>query len=259
MSNNPYQIGDIQYWKDGSATRFDANSLAFKKAVYGSYGSTTIMSDKDSQKSGIQLILNPNDVTISKADALREQNRINSFERYYGSQFSKSGTWSSRVSKQQKAIAYRRLEDIDNRKNIINSILLNPANIERWANEERLIQEEEEERLLQIQLEKKRIQDEIDRKEFARLEILKEKEKLESIRLAEIEGQKRAALQAARIEKIKQDEFKKLAEIELKKILNTEIMPTIPPEIIPAVVTTSSLIPLGILAILLINSSRGKK
>ena len=66
-------------------------------------------------------------------------------------------------------------------------------------------------------------------------------------------------MQAARIEKIKQDDFQRLVEIELQKILNTEIKPTISPEIIPAVVTSSSLIPLGIIAILLLNSSRGKK
>jgi hypothetical protein len=148
MSNDPYQVGDVEYWKDGSATRFDPNSLAFKKRVYGSYSRTSIMSDKDSQKSGIQLKLSPNDVTLSKEDALKEKSRIDSFEGYYGSQFGKSGTWADRNSRQQKAQAYRRLEDIQNRKNIINSILSNPTNISRWGSEERLIQEEKE-RLIQ--------------------------------------------------------------------------------------------------------------
>ena len=68
------------------------------------------------------------------------------------------------------------------------------------------------------------------------------------------------------------DEEERLLEIELeiqrkqneiKRKEITKVQPeTIPetiPEIIPAVVATSSLIPLGILAILLINSSRGKK
>ena len=215
MSNHPYQIGNIQYWKDGDTERFDPNSLAFKKAVYGSYPATSIMSDKDSQKSGIQLKLNPNDVTLSKEDALNEKNKINSFEGYFGSQFGKSGTWSSRNSRQQKAQAYRRLEDIDYRKNTINSILSNPVNIERWANEEQLIQEEEEERLLQIQLEEKKIQDEINRKENLRL-----------------------------------------MAIEKKEII--KVSPVITPEIIPTVVATSSLLPLGIIALLL-YSRTGKK
>ena len=216
MSNNPYEIGDVQYWKDGSATRFDPNSLAFKKSVYGSYSRTSIMSDKDSQKSGIQLKLNSNDVTISKADAQREKNRINDFESYYGSQFGKSGTWGERNSKQQKAQAYRRLEDIENRKNIINSILENPVNIARWSNEERLIQEEEEERLLQIQLENKRIQDEIKRKEITKIE-----------------------------------------PVIIPEIIPKTI-PEITPEIIPTAVATSSLVTLGIIALLL-YSRTGRK
>ena len=251
MSDNPYEIGNVEYWMDGNIERFDPNSLAFKKTVYGSYSRTSIMSDKDSQKSGIQLILNPNDTTISKADAQREENNINDFEGYFGSQFGKSGTWSSRNTRQQKAQAYRRLEDIDNRKNIINSILLNPVNIQRWANEERLIQKQEDEKLLQIQLEEKKIQDEIKRKEFARLKILKDIEDKRLQELAIIEAPKRAALQAARIEKIKQNDFQRLVETELQKILNPVIEPTITSKITPEIVATSSLIPLGIIALLL--------
>ena len=77
MADNPYQIGDIQYWMDGDIERFNPNSLEFKKAVYGSYNRTTIMSDKNSQISGIQLKLNPNDVTLSKEDALKFAALIN--------------------------------------------------------------------------------------------------------------------------------------------------------------------------------------
>ena len=135
MSNDPYQIGDIEYWKEGNITRFDPNSLAFKKKVYGNYNRTTIMSDKDSQKAGIQFKLNPDDTIISKNDALREKNNLDSFEGYYNGQFGKSGTWSERNNRQQKAIAYRRLEDINNRIIIIDSILSNPVNIQRWENE----------------------------------------------------------------------------------------------------------------------------
>tara|TARA_R110000744_G_scaffold11731_1_gene35571 strand:- start:321 stop:1058 length:738 start_codon:yes stop_codon:yes gene_type:complete len=245
MSNNPYQIGDVQYWKDGSATRFDSNSLAFKKKVYGSYSRTSIMSDKDSQKSGIQLILSPNDVTISKSDALTEKSRIDSFEGYFNSQFGKSGTWSSRNSRQQSAQAYRRLEDIDNRKNIINSILENPVNIARWANEERLIQEEEEERLLQIELEKKRIQDEIKRKETSRL--------------LELENQKRNKIILEKDILFQLSREKKSVIPVVIPIIKPATIPEIDPAVLPSIVATSSLIPLGVLAILLINSSRGKK
>ena len=147
MSNDPYQVGDVEYWKDGSATRFDPNSLAFKKRVYGRYHLSSIMEDKDSEKSGIQLKLSPNDVTISKSDALLEEKRMLAFHGYRVGA-GRYGSWGQRNSEQQKAQAYSMLEDITNRTNTINSILSNPINIKRWDSEERLIQEEKE-RLIQ--------------------------------------------------------------------------------------------------------------
>ena len=190
MSNDPYQIGDVEYWKEGKITRFDPNSLAFKKRVYGAYRNTSIMRDKDSQKAGIQFKLNSNDTTISKNDALSEKQRLNQFNSWYNSQFTKSGTWQQRLNKQQAAQAYRRLEDINNRIIIIDSILSNSVNIQRWENE---------------------------------------------------------AYQ------------KKQIELENQRIIVEKQKPIIEPEIIPAVVATSSLIPLGIIAFLLINSRKGKK
>tara|TARA_R110001599_G_scaffold110494_2_gene274404 strand:- start:749 stop:1534 length:786 start_codon:yes stop_codon:yes gene_type:complete len=241
-------------------------ALARSRQINARYPDTLSI-DKDSIKLGIQEILSPNNTTVSLIDIQAEESRIAQFDSQYARDFSKGGkTWSMMLSDQTNAQRARETLQINARKAGVQGIIQNPKNIERWIKEENELQQIEDERLLQIQLEKKRIQDEIDRKEFARLKILKdienerlEKERLENIRLAEIEAPKRAALQAARIEKIKQDDFQRLVEIELQKILNTEIKPTISPEIIPAVVTTSSLIPLGIIAILLLNSSRGKK
>jgi len=197
-----------------------------------------------------------NNNKLTKSQALTKKESLDSFMGWFNNQFRKGGlTWSQRLTMQTAAQRIYQEQDIANKIIEIDSILSNPENIERWINEERQIKKKEYERLIQIELEEKRIQDEIDKKELERLQVIKK----ENIRLANIEAPKRAALQAARIEKIKQDDFKRLVEFELKKILNTEIKPTITPEIIPAVVTASSLIPLGIIAILLINSSRGKK
>ena len=197
-----------------------------------------------------------NNNKLTKSQALTKKESLDSFMGWFNNQFRKGGlTWSQRLTMQTAAQRIYQEQDISNKIIEIDSILSNPENIERWINEERQIKKKEYERLIQIELEEKRIQDEIDKKELERLQVIKK----ENIRLANIEAPKRAALQAARIEKIKQDDFKRLVEFELQKILNTKIKPTISPEIIPAVVTASSLIPLGIIAILLINSSKGKK
>ena len=143
---------------------------------------------------------------MSKAAALAEKEKLNQFESWFKNQYRKSGfTWSQRVSMQSKAVSARVAQNIDNRTIVIDSILSDSANIQRWENEayqkkqiELENQRIEEERLLQIQLENQRIV---------------------------VEKQK----------------------------------PIIEPEIIPAVVATSSLIPLGIIAFLLINSRKGKK
>ena len=194
--------------------------------------------------------------SMSKAEFVAKYAWLNPIHYALARSKSKSGTWGERNSRQtianEKAksqgyyVAWREQIAIEN----------NPVNIARWIKEENELQQIEDERLLQIQLEKKRIQNEIDRKEFARLKILKdienerlEKERLENIRLAEIQAPKRAALQAARIEKIKQDDFQRLVEIELQKILN----PAIDPAVLPSIVSTSSLLPLGIIAFMVLR------
>ena len=143
---------------------------------------------------------------MSKAAALAEKEKLNQFESWFKNQYRKSGfTWSQRVSMQSKAVSARVAQNIDNRTIVIDSILSDSANIQRWENEayqkkqiELENQRIEEERLLQIQLENQRI------------------------------------------------------VVEKQKSI-------IEPEIIPAVVASSSLIPLGIIAFLLINSRKGKK
>ena len=57
----------------------------------------------------------------------------------------------------------------------------------------------------------------------------------------------------------KQNEIKRKETARLLELENQKSIIEIQPEIIPAVVATSSLIPLGILAFLLINSRKGKK
>ena len=225
----------------------------------------TLSVDKDTIKSGIQEILSPNNTTISFRDIQAEEARIAQFDSQFARDFSKGGTWSMRLSDQTNAQKARQTLQITARKAGVQGIINNPKNIERWVKIQIKEEEAEEERLLQIELEKKRIQDEIDRKEFARLKILQdiENERLQVIReeeerLALIEAPKRAALQAARIEKIEQDKFQRLVEIELQKILNPVIEPTVTPEITPEIVATSSLLPLGIIALLL-YSRTGRK
>ena len=226
----------------------------------------TLSVDKDTIKSGIQEILSPSNTTISFRDIQAEEARLSKFDSQYARDFSKSGkTWSMMVSDQTNAQKALQTLQITARKAGVQGILQNPKNIERWVEIQIKEEEEEEERLLQIELENKRIQDEIKRKEFARLKILQdiENERLaiireEEERLALIEAPKRAALQAARIEKIEQDKFQRLVEIELQKILNPVIEPTVTPEITPEIVATSSLLPLGIIALLL-YSRTGRK
>ena len=218
----------------------------------------TLSADKDTIKSGIQEILSPNNTTISFRDIQAEEARIAQFDSQFARDFSKGGTWSMRLSDQTNAQKARQTLQITARKAGVQGIINNPKNIERWVKIQIKEEEVEEERLLQIELEKKRIQDEIDRKEFARLKILQDIENERLERLALIEAPKRAALQAARIEKIEQDKFQRLVEIELQKILNPVIEPTVTPEITPEIVATSSLLPLGIIALLL-YSRTGRK
>ena len=105
---------------------------------------------------------------MSKAAALAEKQKLDSFEIWFRTQFRKDGlTWSDRVRMQSAAQSKRIAENIDNRTIVIDSILSDTANIQRWENEayqkkqiELENQRIEEERLLQIELENQRIEEE---------------------------------------------------------------------------------------------------
>ena len=80
------------------------------------------------------------------------------------------------------------------------------------------------------------------------------------------EGRKLAELTRAKASREANEiEEERLLQIQLEnqrvqnEIKRKQIMPKITPEILPGIVATSSLIPLGIIAILLLNSSRDKK
>ena len=75
----------------------------------------------------------------------------------------------------------------------------------------------------------------------------KENKRIENQRLIELENQ--------RIE----EETLLQIQLENQRIVVEKQKPIIEPEIIPAVVASSALIPLGIIAFLLINSRKGKK
>jgi len=186
-----------------------------------------IWHDKDSNLAGVQEVISVNNITISREDIKREEARLSAFGAQYGKAFSKSGTWSMRVNNQTQAIRARETQKIALREIGLKAAKLNPINIERWANEIR-IEEEEEERLLQIELEKERIK--------------AENQRIENQRLMEIENKR---IQYEIIE-----EEKRIRRInELQEIENQIIQP----EIIPAVVATSSLIPLAIIAYLILR------
>ena len=162
---------------------------------------------------------------MSKELALAEKAKLDSFEGWFRTRFRKGGlSWSDKHNMQSAAQAERTAQNIDSRIIMIDSILSDTANIQRWENEayvkkqvELENQRIEEERLLQIQLENQRLQG------------------IENQRLQVIENQRLLEIQNQR-----------LMELENQKI-------------IPAVVASSSLIPLGIIAFLLINSRKDKK
>jgi hypothetical protein len=188
--------------------------------------------DKDKNLAGIQKVISVNNITISRADIEAEQARLSAFGLQYGLAFKKIGTWSERLNKQQQAIRAREAQQHDLRYIGLRAAKINPINIERWANEDKLA-EEEEERLLKIELEKERIQ--------------AENQRIENQRLMEIENKK---IQYEIIE-----EEKRIRRInELQEIENQKIQD----EIIPAVVATSSLIPLAVIGLLLYSRKRKK-
>ena len=91
--------------------------------------------------------------SMSKSDALAEKAELVKFMSWWNSQFSKSGTWASRLSRQQEAQAQYKSKDVVNRMKTIDSILSNPSNISRWNEEEKA----EQKRILDIELEKQRV------------------------------------------------------------------------------------------------------
>ena len=91
--------------------------------------------------------------SMSKSDALAEKAELVKFMSWFNSQFSKSGTWASRLNRQQEAQRQYKSKDVVNRMKTIDLILSNPSNISRWNKEEKI----EEKRILDIELEKQRV------------------------------------------------------------------------------------------------------
>jgi hypothetical protein len=203
-----------------------------------------IWHDKDRNLAGVQEVISVNNITISRQDIKNEEARLDAFNLQYSFAFKKTGTWQSRVSKQQQAVRAREAQKIALREIGLKAAKLNPINIERWANEIKA-EEEEEERLLQIELEKERIK--------------AENQRIENQRLMEIENQRLQEIENQRLMEIENQRLQEIENQRLQEIENQKLIIEIQPEIIPAVVASSSLIPLGIIAFLLINSRKGKK
>jgi hypothetical protein len=86
--------------------------------------------------------------SMSKEAALAEKKKLDQFESWFKNQYRKSGlTWSMRVSMQSKAVSARVAQNIDNRTIVIDSILSDSANIQRWENEAFVIKQAEAKRL----------------------------------------------------------------------------------------------------------------
>jgi hypothetical protein len=159
--------------------------------------------------------------SMSKEAALAEKQKLDNFEGWFQSQFRKSGlTWSQRVSMQSAAQSKRISQNIDNRTIVIDSILSDTANIQRWENEAFVIKQAEE-RLKQIELENKRVEEQ---------------------RLQEIENQR-----------LQEIENQRLLELEKVKLISKPI-----PELKPEIVVPSILIPLAAIGLLL-YTTRSKK
>jgi hypothetical protein len=96
--------------------------------------------------------------SMSKVDALKEKEELDSFMGWHLSQFSKSYSWGVRLSMQTEAQRQYKSKNIANRTKTIDSILSNPSNISRWNKEEKA----EKKRILDIELEKQRLLDEAE-------------------------------------------------------------------------------------------------
>ena len=170
--------------------------------------------------------INANNTTISKSDAIKELDYLNSFESNMTQQKnSKRGlSWSQRME-YSKIWAIKFVEEnISKRYKNIQIVLNNPTNIKRWKNQEGI---DRDELILQNILENKKIQDQIKRDETKRLVMI-------------------------------EDEKNILNKNLIIPKITPVIIPEITPEIIPTAVVTSSLVPLGIIALLL-YSRTGRK
>ena len=116
--------------------------------------------------------INFNNITISKSDAIKELNYLNSFESNmtYSKNSQRGLTWSQRME-YSKIWAVKFVEEnIEKRYKNIQIVLNNPINIKRWKEQEiQQIKLDDEEKLLQIQLQKEQKENEIKRQEIQKL------------------------------------------------------------------------------------------
>ena len=102
----------------------------------------TIWHDKDKNLAGIQEVIDIDNITISREDIKAEELRLAAFGSQYGRAYSKGGkTWQMSVNDQTQATRARQTQQIDLRTYGLKAAKLNPVNIERWANEDRLSDE----------------------------------------------------------------------------------------------------------------------
>ena len=131
---------------------------------------------------------------------------------------------------------------------------------QRIDNEKRIAEEQRVQAQLNLEIEE--IKAETERLKQIEINKQKQKDYDEKIRLEKIESQRLQKIIDNEEIRLAKELQEKARQEEIKRnliIIPKVVIPEIAPEIIPAVVASSSLIPLGILAILLINSSRGKK
>ena len=202
---------------------------------------------------------------LSKAQILAEKAALDGIDSSHNSAFSKSGTWGERLSRQTAWQAAHKNDNYAARRALNDSILSNQQNIDRWylqSPEYAAIVAAEKARLTLIEkndfialelwtkLDNQRIANE--QAEIKRLAAVKEVQRIaaeiaENQRLELIQEQK--DLELKNIQIAKNVEVNRLQAIEDKEVQRVT-------KSIPLLV---SVIPVGILAILLLNSSRGKK
>ena len=185
--------------------------------------------------------------SMSKAAALAEKKKLDDFEGWFRHQFRKGGlTWSQRLNMQTAAQSKRVAENIQNRTIVIDSILSDPSNIQRWENEAFVIKQAEE-RLRQIELENKRVEEQ----RLQEIENQDEKIKEENLWKIHLENKRNERQKLLELEKVKL--IPKLLELEKVKLIPKSL-----PELKPEIVVPSILIPLAAIGLLL-YTTRSKK